>query len=101
MRCGILPLLFSSSLTVCLEPHSLGTQLGGVCVASKKKYQPLIGWGGGHFLPCLSRDSRRFSGFDGLFAAFNFFPAVYFHFFEKVLAGGDCEWKHEPNGLIG
>jgi hypothetical protein len=43
----------------------------------------------------------RFSGFDGLFAAFKFFPAVYFHFFEKVLAGGNCERKHEPNGLFG
>jgi hypothetical protein len=45
----------------------------------------------------------RFSGFDGLFAAFNFFPAVYFHFFEKVLTGGipgSMKKKGVPSGKI-
>ena len=71
--------------------------------STNKKPSPMDSSAGaeGISFPAFRGILGRFSGFDGLFAAFNFFPAVYFHFFEKVLTGGNCERKYEPNGLFG
>ena len=60
--------------------------------STNKKPSPMDSSAGaeGISFPAFRGILGRFSGFDGLFAAFNFFPAVYFHFFRgKSVDGGE------------